>query len=66
MISVELCDPQFPPVPIIIGINAVRAIEPAKEFSKDVIIIPVKVAKNISSTSQGILLLKVSKTPVLK
>ena len=46
-------DPEFPPVSISIGMNAVRMTSWASAFSKLVIIRPVKVAEIMSSMSQG-------------
>ena len=46
--------PELPPVPISIGMKAVSAAWAANAPSKEVMIIPVKVADTISSSSQGI------------
>ena len=56
--------PELPAVLISMGMNAVSATCAASASSKDVIIIPVKVADSISSISQGIRLINRDITPV--
>ena len=54
MTVTEDWEPQLPPVSISMGIKAVRAGSRLRASSKEVMIMPVKVADTISSISQGI------------
>ena len=64
IISVELCEPQFPPVPIIIGINATNIGTAANAFSYCVNILPVNAADNININNHKILLLACLSTDI--
>ena len=62
MMVTEDWEPELPPVSMSMGIKAVRATWAARAFSKLVMMMPVKVADTISSSSQGILCLNRSRT----
>ena len=64
--SVELWDPQFPPVPISIGINVIRTGITAIALSYRPNISPVTVADNIRSINQRLLFLACRNTEVPK
>lgn len=66
MIRVELCEPQFPPVSISIGMNETRRGIAANAFSYFVMIVPVMIEVNIRMSSQGILFFACVKTEVSK
>ena len=66
MTVTDACEPEFPPVSISIGMNAVSATSDASALSKCVMISPVKVADTIIRRSHGILEAKVRMTPVLR
>ena len=53
MTVTEDWEPELPPVSMSMGMKAVRATWAARAFSKPVMIMPVKVAETISSSSQG-------------
>ena len=56
------CDPQLPPVPISIGIYAVRTMQADKRFSKEEIIRLVNVEDIISIKSHGNLAFQIENT----
>ena len=60
------CEPEFPPVSISIGMNAVRMTSWERAFSKLVMIRPVNVADIMRSISQGTRCLNSSHGEVLR
>ena len=62
MIVTDDCEPELPPVPMSIGMNAVSTIEAARLDSNELMIIPVNVAEIMSMRSHGIRLIKISHT----
>lgn len=54
MIKVELCEPQFPPVSISMGIKDTKSGIVAKAFSYLLIMLPVIIEVNIKTKSHGI------------
>ena len=53
MTVTEDWEPELPPVSISMGMNTVRMGRAPRDASKELMIIPVKVADTISSISQG-------------
>ena len=66
MTVTEDWEPQLPPVSISMGIKAVSTGSKLRASSKEVMIIPVKVAETIKSISQGIRCLNRSKGVLLR
>jgi len=66
MTSVELCEPQFPPVSINIGIKDTRSGIAANASSYFVMIVPVIMEVSIRMRSHGILFFAWAKVDVLK
>ena len=64
MMATEAWEPELPPVPMSIGIKAVRTVYAASAFSKLVMMRPVKVAESISRSSQGMRRRTSSMTPL--
>ena len=59
-------EPELPPVPESMGMKEVSTTQAARALSKLVMMMPVKVAESISSSSHGMRAFQVSSTPVFK
>ena len=59
-------EPELPPVPESMGMKEVSTTQAARALSKLVMMMQVKVAESISSSSHGMRAFQVSSTPVFK
>ena len=64
--ATEDWEPELPPVPDSMGIKEVSTTQAARALSKLVMMMPVKVADSMSSSSQGMRAFQVSMTPVFR